>query len=281
MIRIIARSLFGWSVLILGTAVLSVIALTVLLIPFGVGRRIANDIGRFIWPRLMIWASGARVKVEGIENVDRHKPQIFVSNHQGMMDIVVIIDNLPMDLRFVIKKQLAYVPLFGWYLKAMGHVFVDRRNRTAAVKSLGEAAERIRNGVNIVSFPEGTRTRTGRVLPFKKGVFVLAMRSGVPIVPCAIEGAYQVLPKGSLRVTPCDIRLRIGKPMPTQGLRDSDRDAFMREVRNRVIDMHVAIGGAGGDKEHAIAPAGVQGLDAPADPIETFDGASPRETRTA
>jgi 1-acyl-sn-glycerol-3-phosphate acyltransferase len=257
--RVFFRSVLGWSVLIVGTLILSTLALLSLLIP-RLGARIAGGIGRYLWPPLMIWASGANVITEGVENVDRVRPQVFVCNHQGMLDIVCLISRLPVNVRFVAKKQIAYVPLFGWYLKAVGHVFVDRRRHSAAVRSLDEAAERIRNGVNIVSFAEGTRTRTGRILPFKKGAFMLALKAGVPIVPCAIEGSYRVLPKGSMRVSPRDIRLKIGKPMPTAGLKDSDRDLFMRRVRDQIIDMHLSIGGLGGDRDNAIAPAGVEGL---------------------
>jgi 1-acyl-sn-glycerol-3-phosphate acyltransferase len=259
-IRTFFRSLLGWSTLFFGTVVLSILALCAMVIPFGIGYRIGNYIGRFIWPRLMLWASGARIFVEGIENIDREKPQILVCNHQGVLDIVVLIDRVPVNIRFVTKKQLAYVPLFGWYLKAMGHVFVDRGNRRRALRSLDEAADRIRNGVDIVSFAEGTRTRSGKILPFKKGPFMLALKAGVPIVPCAIEGAYRVLPKGSLRITAADVHLRIGRPMPTTGLQLKDRDEFMRKVRNEIIDMHVAIGGLGGDKDDAIASSGVEGL---------------------
>ena len=259
MIRTLARSVFGWAVLGLGTVVLAILALSLMLIPF-VGVPAANFVGEYMWAPLMLWASGADLTIEGMENIDRNNPQILVCNHQGLLDIVTLIVHTPVSLRFVIKKSVAYVPLFGWYLKLVGHVFVDRANRSMAVKSLDDAAERIRRGVNIVSFAEGTRTRSGKILPFKKGPFMLALKSRVPLVPCAIDGSYQLVRKGSFALRPSHIRLRVGKPMRTDGLREGDRDEFMRKVRNEIIDMHLAIGGAGGDKEEAIAAPGVQGI---------------------
>lgn len=257
--RTTIRTAFAISYLVVGTVGLATLAILAVLLPV-VGVRAAEFVVRSLWTRSMLWASGADLSIEGRETLRFDRPHVFVSNHQGMLDVVCLIWGIPVPVRFVAKHTIASVPIFGWYLKLAGYIFVDRSNRIAAVRSLDHAAARIRAGTNIVAFPEGTRTRTGRILPFKKGPFMLAIKSGVPIVPIAIEGSMKVMRKGSMRVTSCPVRLRFGEPIETAGLAEPARDALMRRVRDAIIDLHLAIGGLGGDREDAIAAAGVEGL---------------------
>ncbi|HLL56185.1 MAG TPA: lysophospholipid acyltransferase family protein [Myxococcaceae bacterium] len=202
----------------------------------------------------------ARFKVEPLPDLDWSKPHIFVMNHQSMLDIPAAFAAIPANLRFVAKKVLQYVPVLGWYMMATGMIFVDRSNRAQAVGSLKRAAEKIRNGKSIIAYPEGTRSRDGRILPFKKGVFVLALEAGVPIVPVAIEGSGKVLPSDGFRLRPGDVRLKVGRPIPTAGRTPEQRDELMREVRHALIGLHLEIGGPGGDLDDAIAPAGIEGI---------------------
>lgn len=214
---------------------------------------------RRFWGPGLLWGSRARLQVEPLPDVDWSQPHIFVMNHTSMIDIVAAFVAIPVNIRFVAKHVLKYVPFLGWYMWATGMIFVDRSNRERAVRSLVAAGERIRGGANILAYPEGTRTRDGAILPFKKGPFVVALRAQVPIIPVAIEGAVRVLPRDGFKVRPGTIRVKFGQPIETAGLTDDDRDALMHRVRDALIDLHVAIGGAGGDKSQAIAQAGKEG----------------------
>lgn len=189
------------------------------------------------------------------------QPYVFVMNHQSMFDIVVAFTAIPVNIRFVAKKILRAIPFLGWYMISTGMIFVDRRNHRQAVQSLNEACDKIRQGASILVYPEGTRAQEGGpILPFKKGPFVMAIQAGVPIVPVAIDGSSRLLPKSSLRVTPGTVRFIMGEPIPTAGLTQDDREDLMRRVRDAIIDLHLRIGGAGGDKGEAVACAGLEGV---------------------
>ena len=140
-------------------------------------------------------------------------PAIFVANHASSFDPPLLISTLPCRPVFIAKKELAYIPFLGWLIWLAGFIFVDRGRSARAVASLRQAARRIREGQSLAAFPEGTRTRTGAVLPFKRGVFALAKEAGVPVVPLAILGGFQVLPPGAWRVAPGDYTIRVGAPL--------------------------------------------------------------------
>jgi 1-acyl-sn-glycerol-3-phosphate acyltransferase len=198
------------------------------------------------WSRVLLWAGGARLEVRGTENVPASGPLVFVSNHQSTIDIPALFAAIPTDFRFVAKKALMYVPILGWYMWMAKFVFVNRSHRREAIASLEKAALRIRGGISIVVFPEGTRSASLRVLPFKKGPFALAIRAGVPIVPVAIEGSGKLMPKNSWNITPGPIRVSIGRPIdPVQF--GEDRDQLLRAVRSAIIEQNLDLGGLGAD----------------------------------
>jgi 1-acyl-sn-glycerol-3-phosphate acyltransferase len=217
-------------------------------------------VARRLWSPLLIWAGGAKVQVTGQENVDPKRPTIYVSNHQSTLDIPVHFVTVPVDFRYVAKHQLGYVPFVGWYLALAGHIFVNRSNRTKAISSLDAAAKKIRNGTSVFLYPEGTRSDDGRVLPFKKGPFALALKAGVPIVPITIEGTGKVMPKNSWNITPGPVHVKIGKPIDTKAFSEDDRDGLIRAVRDAIIAQSLELGGKGGDTEDAIATAGLEGV---------------------
>ncbi|MFC1609811.1 lysophospholipid acyltransferase family protein [Myxococcota bacterium] len=214
---------------------------------------------RRIWAPGLLWIAGARVEIRGRERVDYSVPHIFVFNHQSMADICVGFVSIPVPLRFIAKKVLAFVPFLGWFMWATGMVFVDRSKSRQAIRSLKKAGTKIRAGANIIAFPEGTRTRDGRIQPFKKGIFVVAMEARVPIVPVAVEGAYNVLPRDGYRVRPGVIRVHIGQPIDPKKYGPGQVDRLIRDVRRQMIAQHRAIGGAGGHLDDAVAPKGTQG----------------------
>lgn len=213
------------------------------------------------WSPVLLWAGGAKLEVSGLEQLDRAKPYIFISNHQSTIDIPALFRALPWDTRFVAKKQLKYVPFLGWYMWLAKFIFVDRGNHREAVRSLDDAGAQIRAGTSLIVFPEGTRSDDCTVRPFKKGPFALAMKAGVPLVPVAIEGSGKLMPKNSWNITPGPIRVRVGAPIdPAQFA--GDRVALITAVRAAIIDLNVALGGKGGDKGDAIAARGLEGISA-------------------
>ncbi len=168
------------------------------------------------WAPGLLWGAGARIQVEGLDNVDWTRNHMFVANHQSTIDICALFRAVPVPLRFLLKHEMTRVPLVGRYAKAMGMVFIDRSNRRAATAFLKQSAQVLRDGANLCIFPEGTRSLTGVVAPFKGGAFQSAIDGGVDVVPVALEGSGAVLyPRGFFRVRPGIIRVSFAKPLPT------------------------------------------------------------------
>jgi 1-acyl-sn-glycerol-3-phosphate acyltransferase len=157
-----------------------------------------------------------------------------MSNHQSVTDIGALVLTLPVSWRFVAKRELTRIPLFGWVLLLGGHVIVDRSSRERSVRSLRAAARRVARGTHVIIFPEGTRSPTGRLREFKSGGFHLAIEAQVPIVPIAISGSRRITPKRSLRIDSGLIRVRYGKPIPTEGLGADDSGALKQRVREAI-----------------------------------------------
>ena len=188
-----------------------------------------------IWVATMLALFRIKVIVSGLENFERDRPYVFVSNHQSHFDIVTIFHSTPTNLRFIAKKSLFYIPFFGWYLALAGYIPLDRSNRDRAIRSHDKAAEKIRKGVPIVSFPSGTRSLDGNVQPFKKGAFMLALKAGVPVVPISITGSIKVLPKTSAAIQPGTIRIHYSHPIDVNNYSVDDRDRLMADVREVIM----------------------------------------------
>jgi len=191
------------------------------------------------WGRNALWAAGIPYRVIGLDRVPLHAPLVIASNHQSWFDIFLLAAVLPGSLRFVAKKELARVPLLGRAMRQAGHVFIDRQNRQAAFGAYDEAAEAIRAGISAVVFPEGTRSRTGELLPFKKGPFVLAIAARVPLVPAYCAGTFTLLPKGSFRIRAHPIALAFGAPIDASGMVYDDRERLMEETRRAIETLRV------------------------------------------
>jgi 1-acyl-sn-glycerol-3-phosphate acyltransferase len=187
------------------------------------------------WSRDILRAAGTPVIVEGLENIPRDQPVIYASNHSSMFDIWALSATLPDSVRFVAKKELFRIPLLGPAMRAAGHIPIDREARKKAFEAYNEAARTIQRGVTPVVFPEGTRSRTGELLPFKNAPFGLAIAAQVPVVPIYVHHTFEILPKGAWRLRPRPIRLLIGKPISTTGLRSEDRERLRDEVRAAMV----------------------------------------------
>lgn len=189
------------------------------------------------WSRLILRANGVHVTVEGAEQLDPAHSYVFIANHTSMVDIWVLLVAVPISFRFVAKEELSRVPILGKAMDSAGNIFIDRGNLTSAFAAYDEAAARIRQGMSAMVFAEGTRSRDGRLLPFKKGPFILAIQAGVPAVPVVIEGAFERTPKGSLAVRPGEVRVRIGAPIPTSGMTHDDRNVLSDRARSAMLQL--------------------------------------------
>jgi 1-acyl-sn-glycerol-3-phosphate acyltransferase len=187
-------------------------------------------IGR-TWLGWIFRTCGVRVEAEGLANVDRTRSYVFMSNHQSVLDIGALVLTLPVSWRFVAKRELTWIPFFGWALGLSDQIVIDRGNRAKAVRSLARAAERIRTGVNVIIFPEGTRSPTGAMREFKSGGFHLAIEAQVPVLPATISGSRELIPKRSLKVQSGTIKVVYGAPIPTQGMVPEQREELKTLVR--------------------------------------------------
>ena len=184
------------------------------------------------WARSILAASPMDVTVSGLSNIDPAKSYVYMSNHQSNYDIPVLLGHLPVQFRWLAKIELFRIPLFGFAMKRAGYICIDRSNRESAFASLKKAAEIIRNGVSVMIFPEGTRTSDGKIGSFKKGGFVLAIESGVPIIPVIIRGSYSILPKSRLLIKPGKVTVDILAPVETAGYTRETKDRLMEKIRN-------------------------------------------------
>ena len=190
-----------------------------------------------VWSRTVLGVSGVKLEVVQHAPLDRKRPYIVMANHASMIDIWAVFLAVPVSLRFIAKKQLGAIPLFGWAMRAGRFIFIDRQNAASARRSIAEASRRIGAGQSVVIFPEGTRTRDGRLMAFKKGGFHLALESGAEIVPVAIHGSRALMPRGAALIRPGTVRVEIGAPVSTAGLTAADREALASRVRGTIAAM--------------------------------------------
>jgi 1-acyl-sn-glycerol-3-phosphate acyltransferase len=183
------------------------------------------------WARKLLRAAGVTVTTIGLERIPRDHPVVYVSNHQSWFDILAIVAQLSGTVRFVAKREMAGIPVLGPAMRAAGHIFIDRQHRHRAFEAYEEAAVVVRERMSAVVFPEGTRSRTGDLLPFKKGPFVFAIAAQVPVVPMYSSGTFDILPKGSIRVRPRPVTLYFDEPIPTEGLDYDDRQRLLEQTR--------------------------------------------------
>ena len=189
-----------------------------------------------IWAGSILQVSGICANVRGMANIDPKKTYIFMANHQSNFDIPVLMVYLPVQFRWLAKAELFQIPLFGYAMKRVGYISIDRSDFRSAVKSLKKAAQTIRRGTSVVIFPEGTRSEDGRISGFKKGGFVMALEAGVPIVPIVIHGTRAIMPKNHLRIQPRNVSVEIKNPIETAGYSRKDKEALMARVRKSIVE---------------------------------------------
>jgi 1-acyl-sn-glycerol-3-phosphate acyltransferase len=182
------------------------------------------------WSRLILITTGVRVNVVGLDRLDPGRTYVFVANHQSIYDIPILFWSLPYQLRIIAKESLGRFPILGWHLRRTGHMLVDRRrpNRT---KIFGWASRLMADGLSLVLFPEGTRSRDGRVGRFKGGTFYVALEAGLPVVPLSVVGSRHVMLKGRLATYPGHVQLVVHEPIETTTLSGTDPREFADRVR--------------------------------------------------
>jgi 1-acyl-sn-glycerol-3-phosphate acyltransferase len=190
------------------------------------------------WAHAVLFVCGVKVRVRGIDGVDLSRNYVYVSNHASMFDIPAIIAGIPDQIRIVYKRELHVIPFFGWGLKYGAYIGIDRGRGPDAMKSLDEAIGRIRHGASVLLYAEGTRTLDGKLQPFKRGAFNIAVKAGVPVVPLTINGSYAILRKHSVQVLPGTVELVLGTPIPVPEGNGKDAEMKLMETVHAAIARH-------------------------------------------
>ncbi len=189
-----------------------------------------------MWAEWMIWSTGIHYEVFGLDNLQVNKQYIFMSNHESALDILLGFVAIPNKTVFLAKKELFKIPIFGWAMKAAGMIKIDRQNPEIARKSVDNAVDILVNSrFSTFIYPEGTRSQNRELLPFKKGGFILAIRSQLPIVPVTIIGAGKALPKGKFNIRRTRIVVAIDKPIITYGMNINDREELLQKCRTVIF----------------------------------------------
>jgi 1-acyl-sn-glycerol-3-phosphate acyltransferase len=191
-------------------------------------------LARRVWAPGILLFGPVRLRVEGRERLDPSRAYFFVANHQSWVDVPALFAALPVPVLFLAKRELARTPFLGRFIESMGMVFVDRADRKESARTVRLAAERLREGWSILSFPEGTRSPDGSVQRFKTATFAAALEAGVPVVPVALEGPARILPREGFHARPGVIQLKIGEPISMTGLTRDDRAEVARRAQEEV-----------------------------------------------
>lgn len=187
-----------------------------------------------LWTWLILKTAGARVSIEGMDHIDQGKTYIYISNHLSNIDVFVLVNKLPAKTRILAKRSLFYIPIFGWSLFLAGYISVKRENQPGLLKSFAKVAEKIRKGRSVLFFAEGQRSPDGKIQPFKKGAFLIALKAGVPIVPISISGSEKIMPPNTPIIKPGKVNVLIGRPIEV-------RDYSIRQIEELMNKTHQEI----------------------------------------
>jgi 1-acyl-sn-glycerol-3-phosphate acyltransferase len=196
-----------------------------------------HKVGR-IWAKCILAISDIKVTVKGLSYLKPGRSYIYMPNHMSNFDIPVLQAYLPVQFRWLAKAELYKIPIFGRAMKSAGYISIDRSDRRSAIESLNQAANIIRNGVSVIIFPEGTRSRTHNIQPFKKGGFFLAVDSGVSVVPIIIHGTDQIMPTKKISINPGNVTLEITKPIRSSNYTRKTKDSLIKKVRNVILESY-------------------------------------------
>lgn len=233
---IYVRAAIQVTLIILWTAISGTLGMILMLITRN-GQWVHYVEGRYIFCPVVLAIARVKLKVTGLEHIDRNRPCIYVSNHVSHMDVVAIARAIPIGLFYIGKKELKRVPILGQYMYLIGHIFIDRKNREKAMSSMRKAAQIIANGKNVITFPEGTRSKDGKTAVFKRGTFIIAQEGKIDIMPLAVVNAENILPRGGFVIHPGTIEVRIGKRIHANEFEGMNAEQTAEFVRSRVTQL--------------------------------------------
>lgn len=191
----------------------------------------------YIWSKFLLLIVGASVKIEGKEKLNKDNSAIYVANHSSHFDIPVLFNKMGFFLHFIAKIELKKIPLFGWGCSMVDIIWIDRKNKIKAQQSMHEAGEHIRKGLNVISFPEGTRSKTGEIGMFRRGSFMLAQQANVDVVPLYLKGTRKLNPPGTMSFRPSKVTIVVGDRLPIEGYKNHSPEEFANEVQMIVKKM--------------------------------------------
>jgi 1-acyl-sn-glycerol-3-phosphate acyltransferase len=210
-------------------------AISLLLWPFDRTGELQHGCAR-LWCRMVAWTIFARIHVHGTEHVKPGRPYVYMANHSSLIDTPALFAYLPHQFKIMAKRGLFYVPFMGWHLWTSGNFPVDRGDPRKTARSLRRVIDGIKSGTSLAGFPEGTRTPDGQLQEFKPGMFKIAVRAGVPIVPVTIRGTFALLPKTTLAPRPGRVDVFIGEPIETAGWDDKRLDDLIARTKAAIAD---------------------------------------------
>jgi len=226
------RTLFAWVILIISTVILGTVAIFLSL--FDPSGNLPHLVAR-LWGKIQLATTGTTMKIQGLENIDPQKSYILVANHQSNFDIFAFLGYLPIQFRWIAKAELFRAPFMGWAMSRIGYIAIERESPKKAYRSMLQAAEKVKKGVSVLIFPEGTRSPDGNLQPFKKGLFLIALKSQAPILPITICGTARIMRKGDWRVYPGKVQIIIDPPIETAGIPPEKEEELSGRVRNTLM----------------------------------------------
>jgi len=188
------------------------------------------------WARISLKLARLEITVAGLERLDLNRPYVFMPNHSSFLDVLLVFAFIPHNFRSIVKEEFFSIPLMGLTVKSSGQIPLDRKNPRKGLRSIKLAAELLKRGVSIVAFPEGTRSADGGIHEFKTTLFVLPIRTRIPVVPVLIEGTFQALRSGSVLLRHHPVKVTFLDPVSPDCFSDKDRALYAEEVRRRLIE---------------------------------------------
>ena len=204
---------------------------------FGDKGRILHSFAR-LWSRLIMGTISSPITVSGLDKIDTTRPHVYAANHGSALDIPVLYANLPFQFRIVFKKELLSYPLVGGHLKRSGQVCIDQQNPARSIADIRSAVKSLQAGMPLVIFPEGGRTPDGEIKPFLPGAFFLAIKAQVDIVPVALVGTFELLPMNTYHIKSRPLKMRVGEPISTAGLKSHDLASLSARVEQAMKDLY-------------------------------------------
>lgn len=229
------RTIFFAIIVIIATIIAGSLAILV-----SIFNRYSSIIYKYItryWSKIILITANIKAEISGEENIKPNTSYMVICNHQSHMDIPVLVYHLPLRLTFMAKKELFKIPFFGWGMQAAGILKIDRSNQQKAIQTLKKAENIIlEKNFSVMAFPEGTRSNDGEIHAFKKGSFVMAMNTGLQVLPVSIRGTYDILPKKKLTIKPGKVRVKIYPSIESKDYNFETRNKLVEKVHQIIVE---------------------------------------------